>query len=175
MNDILINNPMKLKEPISNLLEQLQFVLDGLPHEQYAQTVEVLSGATTGQHTRHILKFFIELNQGYVSGVVNYDKRMRNRMIENDKNFAIQTLLEIKAGLVKPDRELLLHVEYGDNILEPVPVFSNYLRELVYNLEPMVHHMALIRIGVNAIADLEIPEGFSVAASTLKFRKTCAQ
>ena len=166
---------MKLKGPISNLLEQLQFVLDGLTDEQYAQQVKVLSGSTTGQHTRHILEFFIELNQGYISGIVNYDKRMRNRLIETDKNFAIQTLLEIEASLVKPDRELLLHTEYGENDPEPVPVFTNYSRELVYNLEHMVHHMALIRIGVNAVSDLAVPEGFGVAASTLKFRKACAQ
>jgi len=166
---------MKLKEPISSLLEQLQFVLDGLTNEQYAQPVNVLSGSTTGQHTRHILEFFLELNQGYVSGIVNYDKRTRNRMIETDRNFAKKILLEIEARLVKPDRELLLHVEYIESDPEPVPIFTNYLRELVYNLEHMVHHMALIRIGVNAVADLEIPEGFGVAASTLKFRKACAQ
>lgn len=166
---------MKLKEPISNLLEQLQYVLDGLTNEQYAQPVKILSGSTTGQHTRHILEFFIELNQGYLSGIVNYDKRLRNRMIETDKDFAVQTLRKIEAGLDKPDRELLLHAEYADHDAEPIPVFTNYLRELVYNLEHMVHHMALIRIGVNAVADLEIPESFGVAASTLKFRKACAQ
>ncbi|MBB3054316.1 hypothetical protein [Mucilaginibacter gotjawali] len=166
---------MKLKEPISNLLEQLQYVLDGLTNDQYAQPVKILSGSTIGQHTRHILEFFIELNQGYISGIVNYDKRMRNRMIETDKDFAVQILFEIEAGLDKPNRELLLQVEYDDQDAEPVPVFTNYLRELVYNLEHMVHHMALIRIGVNTVADLEIPEGFGVAASTLKFRKACAQ
>jgi hypothetical protein len=166
---------MKLKEPISNLLGQLQFVLDGLTNEQYTQPVKVLSGSTTGQHTRHILEFFIELNHGYISGIVNYDKRKRSRQIETNKDLAIRKLLEIEAGLAMPDRELLLHVEYEDNDPEPVPVFTNYLRELVYNLEHMVHHMALIRIGVNEVADLELPEGFGVAASTLKFRKACAR
>ncbi|MFA6245376.1 MAG: hypothetical protein WC615_00455 [Mucilaginibacter sp.] len=166
---------MKLKEPISHLLRQLQYVLDGLTDAQYAQPVKVLSGSTTGQHTRHILEFFIELNQGYLSGIVNYDNRVRNRLIETNKDFAIQTLLEIADGLDKPDRMLLLHAEYGNDEAEPFPVFTNYLRELVYNLEHMVHHMALIRIGVNAVAELEIPESFGVAASTLKFRKACAQ
>lgn len=164
---------MKFKEPISNLLKQLQYVLEGLTDEQYAQPVKVLSGSTTGQHTRHILEFFIELNQGYLTGIVNYDRRMRNRMIETDRRFAVKTLLEIEVGLDKPDRALLLHACYDRH--DPEPVFTNYLRELVYNLEHMVHHMALIRIGVNAVADLEVPEGFGVAASTLKFRKACAQ
>jgi hypothetical protein len=166
---------MKLKEPISNLLEQLQFVIDGLTNDLYTQPVKVLSQSTIGQHTRHILEFFIELNKGYEGRVVDYDKRVRNHAIESDKFFAVNILQEIAANLVKPDRDLVLNVEYGQEADHRSQVITNYLRELVYNMEHMVHHMALIRIGVEAICDLEIPAEFGVAASTLKFRKTCAQ
>ena len=166
---------MKLKEPISNLMEQLQYVIDGLSNELYTQPAKVLSNSTIGQHTRHILEFFIELNKGYDSGMVDYDKRIRNHAIESDKYFAINIIQQIVAGLAKPDRDLMLQVEYGASDDQSSQVFTNYYRELVYNMEHTVHHMALIRIGVEAICSLQIPAEFGVAASTLKFRKACAQ
>jgi hypothetical protein len=161
---------MHFKEPLSNLLADLQYILEELTDQQYVQPIKILSQATIGQHNRHILEFFVELNKGYDAGIVNYDKRSRNHTIETDRAFAIQTIRVITENIDKPDRDLLLNVEYGNH-----PVFTNYFRELVYNLEHTVHHMALIRIGLNTISDLAIPEHFGVAASTIKYRKACAQ
>ncbi|MEO3408309.1 hypothetical protein AAFN85_30620 [Mucilaginibacter sp. CAU 1740] len=166
---------MQLKEPISNLLEQLQYVIDELNPGQYTEPVKLLSQSSIGQHTRHILEFFVELNKGYESGMVDYDKRIRNKAIEADKDFAIGTINQIKNSIEKPDKELLLQAEYGEGADHQTQVFSNYYRELVYNLEHTVHHMALIRIGVNAISQVIIPDEFGVAASTLKYRNSCAQ
>ncbi|QTE34826.1 hypothetical protein J3L18_16880 [Mucilaginibacter gossypii] len=166
---------MQLKEPISNLLEQLQYVIDELSPLQYTQPVKLLSQSSIGQHTRHILEFFIELNKGYETGMVDYDKRVRNKAIEADKDFAVTTIRQVEANVQKPDKELLLQAEYGEGEAHSAQVFSNYYRELVYNLEHTVHHMALIRIGVNAVSDVVIPDEFGVAASTLKYRKACAQ
>ena len=166
---------MQLKEPISNLLEQLQYVIDELNPGQYTEPVKLLSQSSIGQHTRHILEFFVELNKGYESGMVDYDKRIRNKAIEADKDFAISTINQIKNTIEKPDKELLLQAEYGEGADHQAQVFSNYFRELVYNLEHTVHHMALIRIGVNAISQVVIPDEFGVAASTLKYRNSCAQ
>ena len=165
---------MKLKAPITNLLNQIQFVLDGLTSEQYINAIPVLSKSTIGQHTRHILEFFIELNKGYESGMVDYDKRIRNHAIESDKFFAIATIYQIIESIDKANREILLNVSLGDED-NNLQVFTNYYRELVYNLEHTVHHMALIRIGVEAISSLAIPAGFGIAASTLKYREACAQ
>ncbi|SDH78715.1 hypothetical protein ACQ86K_27600 [Mucilaginibacter sp. P19] len=166
---------MQLKEPISNLLEQLQYVIDELSPLQYTQPVKLLSQSSIGQHTRHILEFFIELNKGYETGMVDYDKRVRNKAIEADKDFAVTTIRQVEANVQKPDKQLLLQAEYGEGEAHSAQVFSNYYRELVYNLEHTVHHMALIRIGVNAVSDVVIPDEFGVAASTLKYRKACAQ
>lgn len=166
---------MQLREPISNLLEQLQYVIDELTPVQYTQPVKLLSQSSIGQHTRHILEFFVELNKGYETGMVDYDKRIRNKNIEADKDFAITTINQIGANIQKPDKELLLQAEYGEGEAHSAQVFSNYYRELVYNLEHTVHHMALIRIGVNAVSNVVIPDEFGVAASTLKYRKACAQ
>jgi hypothetical protein len=35
--------------------------------------------------------------------------------------------------------------------------------------------MALIRIGINEVADIVLPENFGVASSTVKHKQQCAQ
>lgn len=164
---------MPLKNPISNLLSQLSDVIDRLTREQFKLPIITLSGSTIGQHIRHILEFYIELHKGYASGLVDYEQRERDHAIETDKQVALFHLKKIAKDLEKPDRELLLNFMPADCC--SLSINTNYYRELAYNLEHTVHHMALIRIGVNAISATELPIGFGVAASTLKFKQTCAQ
>jgi len=59
--------------------------------------------------------------------------------------------------------------------MEIASIPSNYYRELAYNLEHTIHHMALIRVGVNEVSSIELPVEFGVAYSTVKYRKQCAQ
>jgi hypothetical protein len=158
---------MHLREPILNLLEQLQLVITDLSDQQYTTPSPLLSNSTIGQHTRHIIEFFSALNNGYDSGIINYDNRRRDYTIESDRHFAIYQLYEIRQSLVKPDKPLLLVAEFD----QTVTISTNYFRELLYNLEHIVHHMALMRVAIT----IPLPESFGVASSTLKFRKACAQ
>lgn len=150
-------------------------MLNQITDEMYTQPIQVLSGSSIGQHTRHILEFFIELKKGYKSGTVDYDQRVRNHEIETNRNTAGKNIQEIKLDLLKDDRDLLLISSFGHEVSLTQRVFTNYFRELVYNLEHSIHHMAIIRIGLNAISDLIIPEEFGMASSTLKYRRECAQ
>lgn len=155
---------MHLKEPVLNLLDQLQSVTAKLSDQQYTTPSPLLSNSTIGQHTRHIIEFFLELDKGYDTGIINYDKRNRDHAIESDRHFAIYQIYAISKSLDKPDKTLLLEAE-------AVTIDTNYYRELLYNLEHIVHHMALMRVAIN----IPLPESFGVASSTLKFRKACAQ
>ena len=85
------------------------------------------------------------------------------------------TTTEIYTHLDRPAKSLLLQAAYDDSSDDSITVETNYYREIVYNLEHTVHHMALIRVGVNEVSELELPEGFGVASSTIKYRKACAQ
>jgi hypothetical protein len=162
---------MHLKIPILKLLGQLQEVLERLTDQQYTSPVPVLSNASIGQHMRHIIEFFLELNKGYKNGVINYDQRNRDHAIESERMEAITKLRLVSGALGKENKRLLLIADLG----EEVQVHTNYYRELIYNLEHIVHHMALIRVGITAISTLPLPADFGVAISTLKYRKTCAQ
>ena len=166
---------MQLKEPIHNLLAQLQCLLEEMTNEQYVRKIDVLSSSTIGQHVRHSLEFFIELEKGYEEGIVDYDKRIRNNSIETDRNFAINTIIQIHTNLVKTNKNLKLHISYSPEEGNASIVDTNYFRELVYNLEHTVHHMAIIRIGVNATVKIELPAEFGIAASTFKHRNVCVQ
>ncbi|GAA0537514.1 DinB family protein [Chitinophaga japonensis] len=165
----------QLAAPVAGLLTQLQRMLEHLTEEQYCRRIKVLSHATLGQHTRHIIECFLELDAGYASGEVNYDQRKRDHRIETSRSFAINRLGVVIAQLEKADKPLRLVIDYSHDGEAPGAVTTSYHRELVHNLEHAVHHMALLRIGVNAVSALVLPPDFGVAMSTLKYRNACVQ
>ena len=166
---------MQLQKTIQHVFLQLSETLHALSADQYVQPSSTLSNATIGQHTRHIIEMFICLEDGYVTGIVNYEKRKRDIAIESDKAFACGLLVKICNGLNKPDKAMVLEASYNEDSDELLHFNTNYYREIAYNLEHTIHHMALIKVGILLLADIELPDGFGVATSTMKYRKECAQ
>lgn len=160
---------------VQNVFGQLAGSLCQLKSGEYIQPSKVLSGHTIGQHVRHIIELFQSLENGYERGVVNYENRKRDKAIENDPEMACVLLEQILAALSRPDKSLLLEAGYGEEVAASMLV-TTYYREVAYNLEHMIHHMALIRIGIGETAnELVLPEGYGIASSTLKYRRKCAQ
>ena len=166
---------MLLKQPIQNIFVQLTETLSQLSNEEYVQPGKILINATIGQHVRHIIELFQCLEKGYDTGIVNYEKRKRDHQIETNKELASLQLKEICQNLGKENKDILLETEDHGDPMQIVLIPSNYYRELAYNLEHTIHHMALIRVGVNEVSSIELPEEFGVAYSTIKYRKECAQ
>lgn len=166
---------MMLKHPIQDVFVQLTTMLNQLTDTEYGQPSKTLMNATIGQHVRHIVELFQCLENGYDTGAVNYEKRKRDYRIETEKDLAISLLRSIYKNIERPNKEILLEAaDYCDSP-EIVSIPSNYYRELAYNLEHSIHHMVLIRIGVNEVSSVELPEEFGVAYSTIKYRQQCAQ
>jgi hypothetical protein len=166
---------MQLQQAVNNIFVQLADTLGQLSGPQYSQPCKTLFNNTIGQHVRHIIELFQCLEKGYEGGVVNYEKRKRDATIETDKELAGRLLLEIHSGLTKGNKTLTLEASYDDHVSEPITLETNYFREIAYNLEHTIHHMALIRVGIAEIASIELPDDFGVASSTVKYRKQCAQ
>lgn len=166
---------MQLQQAVNNVFTQLGSSLDQLSDEQYIQPCSTLFNNTVGQHVRHIIELFQCLEQGYEGSLINYEKRKRDTDIENNKQFAASLLKQIHEGLNKPDKQLVLEACYDDTSVESIKIETNYYREIAYNLEHTIHHMALIRVGINEVASIKLPDEFGVASSTVKFRKQCAQ
>jgi hypothetical protein len=166
---------MHLQLAVQNAFGQMTDVMDQLTNAQYTQYCVNLSGSTIGQHTRHIIEMYQCLLSGLQDGVVNYEARQRNILIESDKQFAARLLEEIEKAVDQPNRSLRLYAGFDTANQEQVELDTNFYREIAYNLEHTIHHMALIKVGLLEISGIAIPEGFGVASSTIKYRRSCAQ
>jgi hypothetical protein len=166
---------MQLNQAVNNVFIQLSSSLDQLSGQEYIQPCINLSNNTIGQHVRHIIELFQCLEKGYDAGLVNYEKRKRDIAIETDKNLAASLLKEVYDQLDRPDKEMILEACYDDLAAEAIKIPTNYYREVAYNLEHTIHHMALIRVGIREVSAIELPADFGVASSTVKYRKQCAQ
>lgn len=166
---------MELTRAVNNVFLQLENTLDQLNNEEFSKPCTTLFNNTIGQHVRHIIELFQCLENGYDGAIVNYEKRKRDTRIETDKTVASGLLREIYNDLNRPDKPLVLEACYDDLCENPIRIPTNYFREIAYNLEHTIHHMALIRVGINEVTNLQLPEDFGVASSTVKYRKQCVQ
>ena len=164
---------MYLQEVIQQVFNELEDVLQQIDTDRYSMLSTQLN-SSIGQHVRHTIELFQALMNGYEPGVVNYDKRKRDMVIETDKNAAINAMQDIAVRMEQPNKKIDLEAAFGHQN-NTIIIESNFDRELAYNLEHAIHHMALIRIGINELTDIVVPENFGVAASTLKYRAKCAQ
>jgi hypothetical protein len=157
---------------INNSLDELIGLLEQLSEEEYSKSCFELSGASIGEHTRHIVEMFQCLNRNYDLGIVNYDKRERNESIQTKADFAVQMILDIKNSIEKENKKLELQQMIDGTAIN---IQSNYYRELLYNLEHCIHHQALIKVAILKCENVAVNENFGVARSTIEYRNQCAQ
>lgn len=161
-----------LLKSIHHSLDELLYLLNQLSDHEYSQSCTALSGASIGEHTRHVLEMFQCLENSYDSGILNYDNRERNNQIQTETEFAKQCIVTIKMGLKSENKTIYLEqIIDGLNIR----IQSNYYRELLYNLEHCIHHQALIKVAVLQFENISVDENFGVARSTIEYRKQCVQ
>jgi uncharacterized damage-inducible protein DinB len=167
---------MILTQACSKILDQLADLLAQIREDDFAKPAETLSSSTIGQHLRHTLEFFSCLERGFNQGTINYDKRAHDKLIESDKFLAMAAIEKIKTFISNlTDKPLLLEVGYDVDKDEYVTLATNATRELVYNIEHAVHHMAIMKIGVREIAPyITLSADFGIAASTVRYREITA-
>ncbi len=155
-----------------SVLYQLTDVLNQLEHLEYKKPIHTLSGSSIGQHARHVIEFYQCMTSGAQNGKINYDERNRDKMIEESREFAIQCINKILFDIKTIDlkKSILLEVsyEYG-NLIE---IATTPEREMVYNIEHAIHHMALVKIGIKEINEkILLPLEFGVAVSTIRHQQ----
>lgn len=165
---------MNLSKAAINILNQLAELVKQIQETDFSKPSDTLSKSTIGQHIRHTLEFFICFENGFKRGVVNYDQRPHDKLIETDKFIALSAINQVIEfiGTLKEEKALKLEVGYDLTGTDFVKVDSNSTRELVYNIEHAVHHMAIIKIGIREIAPyVRLDYDFGIAASTIRYKE----
>jgi hypothetical protein len=161
-----------LIQSIKNNLSENIDLLRQLTNDEFTQQNPELSNATIGEHMRHIIELFGCLLENYDYGLINYDARKRDVLLQTDKNEAITIIEKYLLELDKPNKPLSL----THNCFSPIELLqTNYFRELIYNLEHSIHHQALIKVVLHSLPHIKTPSTFGVAPSTLEYRKQCVQ
>lgn len=155
-------------------LESIAALLKKLNAEQYQFPSSYLSGASIGQHIRHIIEFYTCLSHAFrEGGTVNYDQRKRALLLEKEPSSATMVIEQVINWLESEHivGEISLAATYAVTKEQTCTIPSSFQRELAYCLEHSIHHQALIKIGLfeQGLSHL-IDQHFGVAPSTIKFR-----
>lgn len=164
---------MDIRKQTSQILNQVTELVCQFNVEQYSKPLPVLSGNSVGKHIRHIIEFYQCLLNGLSCGCIDYDKRERNLLLETDTNYTQEAIKRITNYIeIIQDNSLLLNASYGDAIST---VNTSIFRELAYNIEHTIHHLAIIKIGIKThFTAIQLPENIGVAHSTIKYQQTAA-
>jgi hypothetical protein len=171
---------MRINSVAARTLQDAETYLREIDPEVYGMPLDLLFGASIGQHTRHFIEFYqCLLDQiSETASEINYSKRLREPAIEEDPQFALQTIERLVARILALDENISCKLKCSEQFESgEVYVDSNLERELLYNIEHTIHHLAIIKIGIATVAPgIELPEHFGVAPSTLRYRDgICAQ
>jgi len=73
---------MEIVKNSKHILNQLIHLINSLTKDEYTSQLNMLNKSTIGQHIRHIVEFYNELEKGYSAGIIDYDNRSRNLSFE---------------------------------------------------------------------------------------------
>ncbi|MEO5905692.1 MAG: DinB family protein [Saprospiraceae bacterium] len=168
-----------LAQIAATAIHDLRLYLSLIEPTVYSQQLELLSGSTIGQHTRHILEFYQCLTeQSLAEGpVINYARRRRDYRIETDPAYALQLSDVIVTQLDHLNETQSCQLNCEEHGQENLLIESTIGRELIYNIEHTIHHLAIVKIELrHAMPSLDLPTHFGVAPSTIRHRhEACAQ
>jgi hypothetical protein len=156
---------MKIFQQITQQFNYLLCLLEQLSPEQYTFKSTYLADASIAGHTRHIIEIFQCMLYGYQSGQIDYFNRNRNFLIESNKQLAIDIISDVVKSCHLVDKSLIL---MGDDESQ---INTTYYRELNYNLEHMIHHLALIKVSLTEMNLNITDKKFGFAYSTLQYMK----
>jgi uncharacterized damage-inducible protein DinB len=180
MQQILLNGTLIMIHQITReKFDQLLQLVNQFDDDRLRRPLEVLNGSSIGMHIRHILEFYLCLFEAVACKELNYDLRKRDRSMEMHTASCRKCLKYLQKQLLTYPQDFDMQV-YADYSLmddeRPIAVKTTYFRELLYNVEHTVHHMAIIKIGLRALGGAFLTgEDFGVAASTVRNNKICAQ
>src|SRR5688572_15931437 len=134
-----------ISEVAADVLNDLRIYLSVIDPVTYQAPLDILSGSTIGQHTRHIIEFYnCLLEQCCEADInINYTNRRRDHTIESQPDIALQHVNEINDKLMDLDISRNCKLDCLEHGQEGLIVESTIGRELIYNIEHTIHHLAI--------------------------------
>ena len=159
-------------EQLIEQIESLHSLLKVLTDDQYVTKIIHLRDATIGAHVRHSIELLQCVRDGYSINKIDYVNRYRNLEIEKNKLLAQNLLIELKETIYSEDKELQLINEQANL---NTPIKTTYFREIVYNTEHTIHHLALIKVALLELNLNIVDENFGMAYSTIQYNASLAK
>ena len=171
--------PIHVIDDNIEILESGFVILDGLSDSDYGQAFEPYFSAATGKHMRHILDHYLKFFDGFPAASVDYDQRDRDERIENERQFAMETIRSIQSQLRALGKTLLadpglesrpLTVRLCTSASNPQSgeVTSSLERELIFLHGHTTHHYAIIA-AILKMLECPVSSDFGIAPSTLVY------
>lgn len=130
-----------------------------------------------GAHFRHLLEHYVCLLKTLDSGEVCYDSRPRDMRLEQDLDYALNTMLDVIQRLGEIRQRHIKDADGGAGAVKGIlvndqqsvqPVVSTMHRELLFLQSHTVHHYAMIA-AMCRILGVSIEPDFGVAIATRVF------
>lgn len=160
------------------VLDQCAGFIHQLDDEAYTTKSPLQFNATIGQHVRHALDHFAAACKGCECGMIDYDHRDRDTLIERDRAAAAREIERLRGWLVSFGRgrestPLRVRVMLtGDGACAELE--TNPSREVFFAMHHAIHHHAIM--GAIAMEQgLALPSGFGKAPSTMNHESRLAE
>lgn len=160
---------MTITAQLQQQLQQLTAVLEKITKVQYTFKSTFLSNATIGAHTRHIIELLQCTITGYDIELIDYVHRERNFEIEQNKELALSLIKTVQNNIYLKDKILFVLNDDGSSIC------SSFNRELVYNVEHIIHHLALIKVALIELNENIVDDNFGFAYATIQYKQQLQQ
>lgn len=165
---------MNCIEATRKMVFEITEVLQVIDQQSYAQPLDVFNGSTLGQHFRHILDFYRCLQLGAIENIVDYERRERDTLAEQNPAFAVQAFFDVCDNIERcnVDERIMVRADFSARMEDNRPLVQSSIgRELMFAYDHAVHHLAIIKIGLRtAFPHITINEQLGVAPSTIKYR-----
>ncbi|NNF03956.1 MAG: hypothetical protein HKN17_05780 [Rhodothermales bacterium] len=154
-------------------LRQGRTLLGQLDDQAYTACDPPVYNSGIGEHMRHILEHYELFVDGLSTGFIDYDARRRDAAVSSSCDSAMECIDSIIASLSvvddadRPVEVKLAASKYRDR--DDPKSDSTVKRELQYLQAHTIHHFALIAM-ILRMRELDVPDDFGVAPSTLQFR-----
>jgi len=172
MSEVIHEKPCLFSDNRILVLQGLE-VLAEISPEVFTTVDARCLGGSIGGHVRHTIEFYRCFLEGMKTGLLDYDARARELLLERDPAAACAALrataVMLEEATAHDEHERLLLVVENHGGSEPEWSRSSLGRELRFLLSHTLHHYALIAILLR-VRGMETPEEFGFAPSTLRHR-----